>query len=147
MYTTTVSLGLFLITFFNCVYAQELHIRGSSLSQPDSHHQYLGCMNCDSYNSNSIWNSYGNYGNNYSNLSIWNDYGTYGDSYSDYSPWNSYANYPPVIVDKQGNFYGYFTLNRYKRGCAEFRLAKVLYENYSLVSQDVGSWYTQIFMR
>jgi hypothetical protein len=37
--------------------------------------------------------------------------GTYGSNYSDSSPWNRYATSPPVIVDEQGNFYGYLTAN------------------------------------
>ena len=145
MYTTIASLIISLVVFFNYAHAQELHIWGSSSSQPNSHRQYLGCLNCDSYSPNSIWNSYGNYGNNYSNLSIWNDYGTYGNSYSNYSPWNSSASYPPVIVDKQGNFYGYFTTDMYEQGRAEFELVEIMYANYSLIGEDVDGWYAKIF--
>ena len=74
---------------------------------------YLGCLSCSEYSSDSILNEYGNYGSEYSDKSIWNEYGNFGSEYSQYSPWNSYAMHPPVIVDEQGNFYGYFTINKY----------------------------------
>jgi hypothetical protein len=35
-------------------------------------------------------------------------------SNSQFSACNEYANYPPVVVDRAGNFYGYLTLNEYK---------------------------------
>jgi hypothetical protein len=28
-------------------------------------------------------------------------------------PWNSYSSSGPIIVDRSGNFYGYFSANRY----------------------------------
>jgi hypothetical protein len=73
--------------------------------------QYLGCLNCSQYALDSIMNEYGTYGNEFSNVSIWNTYGTYGSSYSQYSPWNRFATNPPAIVNQDGNFYGYFTIN------------------------------------
>lgn len=79
----------------------------------DNNKQYLGCLNCDEIASDSIFNEYGRYGNKYSATSIWNRYGQYGSSYSQYSPWNAFASNPPVIVDEDGNFYGYFTVNEY----------------------------------
>jgi len=105
----------------------------------------LGCVNCDDYNSNSIWNEYSKYGNNYNAISIWNDYGTYGNDYSQYSPWNEYASYPPVIVDKDGNFYGYFTTNEYKAKRWESSLALTLYKYYEQIMEDVSAWYKKIF--
>ncbi|HKB89655.1 MAG TPA: hypothetical protein VKC60_03945 [Opitutaceae bacterium] len=75
------------------------------------HHVFLGCVNCNAYDSNSVHNEYGTYGSKYSGLSIWNPYGVYGSRYSDDSPWNEYASNPPVVVDNAGNFYGYFTVN------------------------------------
>ena len=85
--------------------ANALHIWGSD------HDVFLGCLNSNKYDSKSIWNEYGTYGSKYNSKSIWNEYGTYGSSYSAYSPWNDYASYPPVIVDEEGNFYGYLTIN------------------------------------
>jgi hypothetical protein len=105
----------------------------------------LGWLNCSSYDSSSIWNEYGTYGSSYNSKSIWNEYGTYGSEYNSLSPWNKYSNDPPVVVDKQGNFYGYFTLNEYKAKRANFALALTIYEYHDLIRDDVGKWYEKIF--
>jgi hypothetical protein len=79
----------------------------------DNHKTFLGCLNCNPYQSESICNAYGSFGSIYSSDSIWNAYGTFGSKYSSQSPWNQYASDPPVIVDSSGNSYGYLTANRY----------------------------------
>ncbi len=71
-----------------------------------------GCISCNEYDGNSIWNKYSTFGNEYSIDSIWNEYGTYGNEYATISPWNEYGE-GMKIVDLNGNFYGYFTTNRY----------------------------------
>lgn len=76
---------------------------------------FLGCITCSDYDSNSIHNSFGQYGSSYSQTSIRNHFSKYGDNYSDTSVCNRYANNPPVIVDGNGGFYGVMTLNRYHR--------------------------------
>ena len=121
-------------------YGQTLHLYGGN-----NHDVYLGCLNCDSYDSNSIWNEYGTYGNSYNSKSIWNEYGTYGNEYNSNSPWNEYSNDSPVVVDKDGNFYGYFTLNEYRSKRADFKLALTIYKYYDLIRDDVGKWYDKIF--
>lgn len=82
---------LLIITGFSttCI-SQTLHIYGGQ-----NQDEYLGCLNCNNYDKNSIWN----------------EYGTYGSEYNSNSPWNSYGSNPPVIVDKDGEFYVYFTVN------------------------------------
>jgi len=122
------------------VSAQTLHIYGGT-----NHDEYLGCLNCNSYDSNSIWNEYGTYGNSYNSNSIWNEYGTYGNEYNSLSPWNEYSSSSPVIVDKNGGFYGYFTLNEYKSDRAEFDLCLTIYKYHDLIRDDVGEWYNKIF--
>jgi hypothetical protein len=37
--------------------------------------------------------------------------GKYGSSLSQYSPWNSLAHNAPIIVDRDGKSYGYFSVN------------------------------------
>ena len=76
---------------------------------------------------------------------IWNEYGKYGSEHSNYSPFNEYASNPPVIVDKQGNFYGYFTVNKFKSKRANFDLVNIIYEYYEEIREDVGEWYDKIF--
>jgi len=120
--------------------AQALHLYGGS-----DHDEYLGCINCSAYDSNSIWNEYGTYGNSYNTKSIWNEYGTYGNEYNSYSPWNAYSSYPPVVVDGNGNFYGYFTVNSYKSNRADFSLVLTLYKYYKLIREDVSGWYEELF--
>jgi len=77
------------------------------------HKTYLGCLSCNEYASDSVFNSYGNNGNPYSSQSIWNHYSEFGAPYSTYSACNQYASDPPVIVDQNGTFYGRLTVNEY----------------------------------
>ena len=72
---------------------------------------YLGCLNCSNYDSESICNKYGTYGSKYNSDSIWNKYGTYGSKYNSDSPWNKYSSNGPKIVDRDGNYYGRFSIN------------------------------------
>lgn len=46
-------------------FAQTMHLYGGK-----DHDVYLGCLNCSSYNSDSIWNQYGTYGSSYNSKSI-----------------------------------------------------------------------------
>lgn len=78
----------------------------------DDHKTFLGCLNCNKYDSGSICNKYGEHGSKYAGQSIWNKYGEFGSRYSSESPWNQYASNPPVIVDREGDFYGYLTANK-----------------------------------
>lgn len=93
------------------------------------HDVYLGKLNASEYDSESIWN----------------EYGTYGSEYSSCSPFNAYATYPPVLVDSKGNFYGYFTINKYSDNRANFDLANIICEYYEYIREDVSDWYNKIF--
>ncbi len=75
------------------------------------HDKYLGCLCCSEYSIDSVHNEYSTYGSSYSSESIFNEYGTYGSEYSSESPCNELALSPPIIVDQNGKFYGYLTLN------------------------------------
>ncbi len=81
----------------------------------EDHKTFLGCLNCVDTSEVSVCNEYGKYGSEYNSLSIWNEYGTYGSEYNSYSPWNEYSNDAPIIVDKDGHSYGYFSANSYHR--------------------------------
>ncbi|PQA97873.1 hypothetical protein B0A69_00625 [Chryseobacterium shigense] len=139
MYCKRIFMCLWLLMSF-AFQAQTLHLYGGSHQD-----QYLGCLNCDTFDKNSVWNTYGDYGNVYSSKSIWNNYGNYGSAYSTYSPWNSYASYPPTIVDQGGNFFGYLTLNTYKSERSELELAQVLCKYYDVIKKDIGGWYGKLF--
>mgnify|MGYP001578994806 CR=1 FL=1 len=122
------------------VNAQTLLIFGG-----DNHDVYLGCLNCDKYESGSIWNKYGDHGSKYASDCIWNKYGDYGGKYGDNSPFNKYASDPPVLVDPDGKFYGYFTADKYFSKRTANKLALVIIENWEIIAEDVGEAYEQIF--
>ena len=61
---------------------------------------YLGVVSNNAYDSNSLANQYGTYGNPYSSKSIFNQYGTYGGEYSSKSVFNGMATEPPLIYYK-----------------------------------------------
>jgi hypothetical protein len=50
------------------------------------------------------------------------EYAGFRNGYSLSSLWNEYSssNAVPVLVDREGNFYGYFTINRYRSDAVDF---------------------------
>jgi hypothetical protein len=94
----------------------------------NEHDIFLGCLDCGKYDSDSICNEYGK-GSEYNGQSIFNEYGSYGSEYSSSSPWNEYSSSDsvPVLVDREGKFYGYFTINQYRSNAVGFadKLAKM----------------------
>lgn len=75
---------------------------------------YLGCFNCNPFDSESICNQFGTYGGEFASRSIWNEFGTYGGQFSTYSPWNSFSSSGPSLVGSDNRSYGYFTTNSFK---------------------------------
>lgn len=59
---------------------------------------YLGRLNANRYDPESVSNPYGTYGSTYSPTSINNPYSAYGSPYSSNSARNPYASTPPVVV-------------------------------------------------
>ena len=98
---------------------------------------FLGCASCSKYDDGSICNKYGDFGSRYSDSSIWSRYGTFGSKYNDESPWNKYSSSPPVVVDRNGNFYGYFTANRHHENRTRIRGLRALVDNVDLVTDDL----------
>lgn len=60
--------------------------------------QYLGNLNSNEYDPNSVANPYGRYGSPYSPDSINNTYGQYGSPYSPDSATNPYTTGGPKII-------------------------------------------------
>lgn len=60
--------------------------------------QYLGRLNANPYDPESVANPYGTYGSPYSPNSINNQYGQYGSDYSPLSARNPYSTTPPVVT-------------------------------------------------
>lgn len=86
------------------------------------HDVFLGCLTCSEYDSNSVCNGYGSYGNEYGTSGVWNEYSGFGNEYSPESPWNEYSSSKsvPVVVDRDGKFYGYFTINEFRTDSVAF---------------------------
>lgn len=69
--------------------AAPAYAQSPQLWSPDG--TYLGNVNRNPYDPNSISNPYGQYGNPYSANSVNNPYGKYGNPYSPYSGRNPYG--------------------------------------------------------
>jgi hypothetical protein len=59
---------------------------------------YLGRLNANKYDAESVSNPYGKYGSEYSPTSVNNPYSTYGSPYSVQSSTNPYTVTPPVVL-------------------------------------------------
>jgi hypothetical protein len=86
MKTSTV-LKIVVLSSIFCVLPVD-SVPAQSLYAPNG--TYLGELNRNQYDPNSISNPYGRYGSPYSPNSINNPYGTYGSPYSPQSPNNPY---------------------------------------------------------
>jgi hypothetical protein len=75
------------------------------------HKTFLGCLNCVDTSDASVCNDVGQYGSDVAENSIWNDVGPYGSDVSPTSPWNNVSQDAPIIVDRAGKSYGYFSAN------------------------------------
>jgi hypothetical protein len=104
----------------------------------DDHDVFLGCLTCSKYNSSSVWNAYGPYGSEYSAGSIWNAYGAYGSQYRQGSPWNAYSSAAPVVVDREGRFYGYFSANTYHAKRTTVAALVWILDNHEWIFEHLG---------
>lgn len=98
--------------------------------------QFLGCFNCQKYDSDSICYKYSKYGNEHSAKSIFNKYSPYGNKHSSKSPWNIYSTSDdvPQLVMNNKNL-GYFTINTYRS--KRFDQAKKMRNMYDRVEGDL----------
>lgn len=72
--------------------------------------QYLGKLCLNIFDTESILNVYGLYGNQFSTVSINNKYSMYGSQFSSLSPYNPYTTTPPIIY-LRGRRYGFLSVN------------------------------------
>ena len=79
------------------------NLEGAKIVAQDGKH--LGVISSNRYDTQSICNSYGDFGSRYSAVSISNAYGDYGSPYAEYSPWNPYSQKPPLILALDGSRY------------------------------------------
>ena len=75
--------------------------------------QFLGVINDNQFDANSLANAFGTYGSKFSTYSIWNEFGTYGSAFSSLSAYNPFTSTPPKVY-VNGVFYAYLTKNTIK---------------------------------
>lgn len=92
------------------VNAQEILIFGG-----DNNKEFLGCLTCNEMTGNSVWNEMSQYGWK-NGFGKWNPFGQYKNPFSVYSACNEYTSSAPVLVDRNGRFYGRLTMNEYASG-------------------------------
>jgi hypothetical protein len=71
---------------------------------------FLGSLNPNTFDSDSIFNQFGIYGSQFSQTSIFNPFSIYGNEFSNLSSHNKFATNPPKIY-LRGQFMGYLTKN------------------------------------
>jgi hypothetical protein len=76
--------------------------------------KFLGTLSQNQYDSNSICNPFGQFGNEFAQ-SIFNRYGNYGGEYSNMGAYNPSAKNPPIIVQNR-QIIGIVTKNRQIEG-------------------------------
>lgn len=74
--------------------------------------QFLGVINDNPFDLDSIANSFGTYGNPFNSLSIWNEFGTYGSDFSPLSPFDDFSTTPPQIFENSA-FVAHLTTNSF----------------------------------
>lgn len=89
--------------------AMREHNKESFIEAADE--KFLGKLNPNQYDTDSIFNKFGEYGNQFSQSSIFNKFGEYGNQFSELSPYNQFSTTPPRIY-LNGEFYAYLTVNQ-----------------------------------
>lgn len=98
---------IYFLFFCGNVYSQEILIFGGSGNK-----DFLGCLTCSEVSSNSVFNDFSQYGWG-NGFGKWNPFGPYKNPFSSTSACNEFSSQGPVLVDKQGNFYGMLTINEF----------------------------------
>lgn len=71
---------------------------------------FLGKISPNRFDTHSIFNQFGPYGNKFSQTSIFNKFSNYGNQFSQLSPFNKFSRTPPRVFVK-GEFVAYLTVN------------------------------------
>lgn len=72
---------------------------------------FLGKLSPNPYDTDSIFNKFGEYGNQFSQSSIFNKFSNYGNQFSELSPYNQFTSTPPRVY-LNGEFYAFLTVNQ-----------------------------------
>ena len=81
----------------------------------DGHKEFLGCLNCSSTHTKSVWNEMSSFGLK-NDFGLWNPFGQFINPFSSYSMCNEFASDPPIIVDDEGRAYGRMSINEFAPG-------------------------------
>jgi hypothetical protein len=95
------------------VFSEKLNtdiIMNSQLKTPSG--VFLGNVNRNKFDADSLVNPYSQYVSPYSAESIFNKFSQYGSPYGTESPYNKFSTTPPMFV-KNGEALGYVTVNQY----------------------------------
>ncbi len=71
---------------------------------------FLGKLSPNRFDSESIFNAFGPYGNKFSSNSLFNKFSTYGNQFNELSPYNKFSKKPPKLIVK-GELVAYLTAN------------------------------------
>ena len=134
------SLIYLFVTFLIISYQSNLFAQHLLLFGGDKNEVYLGCITCNKFDNESIWNKFGTYGSKFNSESIWNKFGTYGSKFNMYSPWNKHSIQAPVVVDKTGTFYGYFTINKHLQKRVRDKWLIEILENYEWIMDNFDKY-------
>jgi len=73
---------------------------------------FLGKLDPNKFDSDSIFNKFGPYGSKFSQTSIFNKFSDYGSQFSQLSPFNKFSQTPPNLF-VNGQFIAFLTVNKY----------------------------------
>lgn len=115
-----------LVLWMPSVLAQDVcsTLNGASIIAQDSDNTFLGKIT-NSFDGDSIFNEFGDYGNDFSSDSIWNEFSTFGNEFNSESPFNEFSSDPPMII-KDGQIIGYLSTNKSINGAISPNLLKAL---------------------
>jgi hypothetical protein len=137
-----VLISLFILVSFDIKAQPTLKIYGGK-----NHDQFLGCINCDTRDLNSVWSTFSDYGSIHSDKSIWSEKGIYGNKLSDYSPFNENAKCPPLIVDENGKSHGYLTINKKNSNRSKDSVADIICNERDEIVKGIPEFYNRILRR
>jgi hypothetical protein len=80
--------------------------------------KYIGRISSNAFDTESICNDFGDYGNPFSANSVKNQFGDYGNPFSSISAYNQFTSAPPAII-YNGRVVGYLTKNQFVRGAVD----------------------------
>lgn len=83
------------------------------LRSRDGEWKFLGNLNANRFDPDSVSNPYGRYGSPFSPDSVNNPFGRYGSLFSPYSARNPHAASAPAILSPRGEYLGSFSSNPY----------------------------------